>query len=397
MLTLFQFKPSLKKFAQALMAHAQRSSFAHPMHFDADRARILTGTNGDQIVNLTNLHKQYCDAARADRPRFLEMCMAILRDTSLPQRFEDVRANLLPAVRARSYAESLRLSARFAGTALPGTSTAPLGEDVVTVIAVDDADSMSIVTAAQLDAWGVSFEAALDVALDNLRAILGGGFVRSPDGVMVGDWNDAYDSSRLLLSDVIHRAGISDPVAMIPTRDSILLAPAGDRRALLAMLALASTASQEQGRTVSAAMYHFRNSSAEPYAPEDEEVARGLARLRQRYLAEDYAEQKTLLDDLHEKHDIDLFVASFMLAQDKHARHEFSLCTWSEGVDALLPKSDRIALVRFNDQGEAQRAGMYDWDTVSAFAGHLMTPEPDTYPLRYRVRQFPDLTLLEAH
>jgi hypothetical protein len=397
MLTLFQFKPSLKKFAQALMAHAQRSSFAHPMHFDADRARILTGANGDQIVNLANLHKQYRDAARADRPRFLEMCMAILRDTSLPQRFEDVRANLLPAVRARSYAESLRLSARFAGTALPGTSAAPLGEDVVTVIAVDDADSMSIVTAAQLDAWGVSFAVALDAALDNLRAIPGGGFVRSADGVLVGDWNDAYDSSRLLLPDLVHRAGIGDPVAMIPTRDSILLAPAGDRRALLAMLALASTASQEQGRTVSAAMYHFRNSSAEPYAPEDEEVARGLARLRQRYLAEDYAEQKTLLDDLHEKHDIDLFVASFMLAQDKHARHEFSLCTWSEGVDALLPKSDRIALVRFNDQGEAQRAGMYDWDTVSAFAGHLMTPEPDTYPIRYRVRQFPDLTLLEAH
>ena len=397
MLTLFQFKPSLKKFAQALMAHAQHSSFAHPMHFDADRARILTGANGDQIVNLINLHKQYCDAARADRPRFLEMCMAILRDTSLPQRFEDVRANLLPAVRARSYAESLRLSARLAGTALAGTSAAPLGEDVVTVIVVDDADSMSIVTATQLDAWGVSFAVALGMALDHLRGMPGGGFVRNPDGVMVGDWNDAYDSSRLLLPDVIHRAGISDPVAMIPTRDSILLAPAGDRRALLAMLALAHTASEEQGRTVSAAMYHFRNGSAQTHNPEDEEVARGLAQLRQRYLAEDYADQKTLLDDLHEKHDLDLFVASFMLAQDNHARQEFSLCTWSEGVDALLPKADRIALVRFNEQGEAQRAGTYDWDTVSAVAGHLMTPEPDTYPIRYRVTQFPDLALLKVH
>lgn len=397
MLTLFQFKPSLKKFAQALMAHAQHSSFAHPMHFDADRARILTGANGDQIVNLANLYKQYRDAARADRPRVLEMCMAILRDTSLPQRFEEVRAKLLPAVRARSYAESVRLSARLAGTALPGTSAAALGDDVVTVIAVDDADSMSIVTAAQLDTWGVSFDEALDAALDNLRAIPGGGFARGPDGVMVGDWNDAYDSSRLLLPDLVHRAGIGDPVAMIPTRDSILLAPAGDRRALLAMLALASTASQEQGRTVSAAMYHFRNRGAQPYAPDDEEVARGLAQLRRRYLAEDYADQKTLLDDLHDKHDIDLFVASFMLVQDNHAREEFSLCTWSEGVDALLPKSDRIALVRFNEQGEAQRAGMYDWDTVSAVAGHLMTPEPDTYPIRYRVRQFPDLTLLKVH
>ena len=397
MLTLFQFKPSLKKFAQALMAHAQHNSFAHPMHFDADRARILTGANGDQIVNLANLYKQYRDAARADRPRVLEMCMAILRDTSLPHTFEEVRAKLLPAVRARSYAESVRLSARLAGTALPGTSAAALGDDVVTVIAVDDADSMSIVTAAQFDAWGVSFDEALDAALDNLRAIPGGGFARGPDGVMVGDWNDAYDSSRLLLPDVIHRAGIGDPVAMIPTRDSILLAPAGDRRALLAMLAMADTARKEQGRTVSAAMYHFRNRSAQPYTPDDEEVARGLAQLRQRYLAEDYADQKTLLDDLHDKHDIDLFVASFMLVQDNHAREEFSLCTWSEGVDALLPKSDRIALVRFNEQGEAQRAGMYDWDAVSAVAGHLMTPEPDTYPIRYRVSQFPDLTLLKAH
>lgn len=397
MLTLFQFKPSLKKFAQALMAHAQHNRFAHPMHFDADRARILTGANGEQIVNLANLYKQYCDAARADRPRVLEMCMSLLRDTSPPERFEDARANVLPAIRARSYAESLRLSSRLAGTALSGTSAAPLGDDVVTMLVVDDANSMSIVTAAQLDAWGMSFAEALDAALDNLRAIPGGGFARGPDGVMVGDWNDAYDSSRLLLPDLVHRAGIGDPVAMIPTRDSILLAPAADRRALLAMLALASTAREEQGRTVSAAMYHFRNSSAQLYTPDNEEVARGLAQLRQRYLAEDYADQKTLLDDLHDKHDIDLFVASFMLVQDNHAREEFSLCTWSEGVDALLPKSDRIALVRFNEQGEAQRAGMYDWDTVSAVAGHLMTPEPDTYPIRYRVRQFPDLTLLKAH
>lgn len=397
MLTLFQFKPSLKKFAQELMAHAQRNSFAHPMHFDADHARILIGANGDQIVNLANLYKQYCDAARADRPRVLEMCMSLLRDTSPPERFEDARANVLPAIRARSYAESLRLSSRLAGTALSGTSAAPLGDDVVTMLVVDDADSMSIVTAAQLDAWGVSFAEAVDAALDNLRAIPGGGFARGPDGVMVGDWNDAYDSSRLLLPDLVHRAGIGDPVAMIPTRDSILLAPAGDRRALLAMLALANTAREEQGRTVSAAMYHFRNSSAEPYTPDDEDVARGLAQLRQRYLAEDYADQKTLLDDLHDKHDIDLFVASLMLVRDNHAREEFSLCTWSEGVDALLPKSDRIALVRFKEQGEAQRAGMYDWDTVSAVAGHLMTPEPDTYPIRYRVRQLPDLTLLEVH
>lgn len=337
MLTLFQFKPSLKKFAQALMAHAQRNSFAHPMHFDADRARILTGANGEQIVNLANLYKQYCDAARADRPRFLEMCMSLLRDTSPPERFENARANLLPAIRARSYAESLRLPSLLAGTALSGTSAAPFGDDVVTMLVVDDANSMSIVTAAQLDAWGVSFDEALDAALDNLRAIPGGGFARGPDGVMVGDWNDAYDSSRLLLPDLVHRAGIGDPVAMIPTRDSILLAPAGDRRALLAMLALASTAREEQGRTVSAAMYHFRNSSAEPYTPDDEEVARGLAQLRQRYLAEDYADQKTRLDDLHDKRDIDLFVASLMLVRDNHAREEFSLCTWSEGVDALLP------------------------------------------------------------
>jgi len=48
--------------------------------------------------------------------------------------------------------------------------------------------------------------------------------------------------------------------------------------------------------------------------------------LRQRNLAEDYAEPKTLLDNLREKHEIDLFVASFLLAQDDHARQEFSLC-----------------------------------------------------------------------
>jgi len=390
------FKPGMEKFARALMDHARRHGYDQPMRFDAEGSRIVTGVNQDGVVNLANLYPGYRDAPRGEREAFLARCLAVFDTPDFPATFTEARANLLPVIRSRSYLEAARLANGTGGNGELAAMPTPPGPDCVLLIAFDRDDTLGILTAAQVRTWGVPFDDVLATALDNLRAMSAERFERRSDGVVIGAWGDAYDSSRLLLPELVQRAGIADPVAMIPTRGTLLLAPAADRGALLAMLGLAEAAHAQEGRCVSASMFDFRGGAAQVHTPDDPEVAARLAAFGQAYLSEDYAAQKRALDDLHQKDGADIFVATFMRMQDDRGGAPFSICSWTEGVDALLPKTDRVALVVMDADGVPQSSLVVEWNALHAVAGQLMAPQPDGWPLRYRVTHFPDLGRLTA-
>ena len=66
-------------------------------------------------------------------------------------------------------------------------------------------------------------------------------------------------------------------------------------------------------------------------------------------------------------------------------------CVWAKGVDSLLPVTHQVALMR----EEGVPAVHADWSRVMETCGNLMEPTDD-YPRRYRVREFPDETVLDA-
>ena len=63
------------------------------------------------------------------------------------------------------------------------------------------------------------------------------------------------------------------------------------------------------------------------------------------------------------------------------------MCSWTETVDTLLPKTDRVALVQLQSDGSA-KTRLFAWDELEAKAGELLQPF-DTYPPRYRTLGFP--------
>lgn len=71
-----------------------------------------------------------------------------------------------------------------------------------------------------------------------------------------------------------------------------------------------------------------------------------------------------------------------------------SYCMWSEGVDSLLPKTDQIFFFRPSAPKDKQLAARGEWDHVRSIVGELMDPQ-DTYPERWRVREFPSEAMLE--
>jgi hypothetical protein len=104
-----------------------------------------------------------------------------------------------------------------------------------------------------------------------------------------------------------------------------------------------------------------------------------------------YSVQKQLLDAAHERQEIDTFVASFSAVR-KTDGDLVSYCVWGEGIDSLLPVTEKVAIMR---QGHEGPVAMADWDRVAEVAGDLMEPT-DHYPPRYRVRRIPDVAAIEA-
>ena len=94
-----------------------------------------------------------------------------------------------------------------------------------------------------------------------------------------------------------------------------------------------------------------------------------------------YGSQQGLLREIHGE---DIFVATFSAAEADGVS-PFSYCSWTKGVDSLLPKTDLVALVDL----DAQTQLTVKWHDAVAICGHLLEPTTHHYPERWRVAAFP--------
>ena len=233
--------------------------------------------------------------------------------------------------------------------------------------------------------WGVSWEQALQDALDNLRGLPEhGGWRQVGQGVWSGEWGDAYDSSRILLPDLIHRVGVHDPVVAVPFRNALMLTSAGNEAGIALMAKLIEQHLAGSQRWLSFQLLRLDNTQWLPYAPLVAVDAWHLLNLRNAAAANE--SQKELLDALYARREQDLFVASYqMMARDDLGTLSFSV--WAEQVDTLLPRTEFIV---FNARGsDAARPLLVPWPEAISVVGDLME-ETDHAPDRFRVRRFPD-------
>ena len=345
---------------------------------------------GEMKLYLGNLLHDLRRSRRATRPavlkRFLDGMLA--PDSAIPASYEDVRSRLMPVVRRRDDMGIVALSTlgamedpskRF----LPATK--PLAGDLVIALVCDQPTSMAYVNERELPKWEVTFDQALDDALHNLRGLPEhGGWQQVGQGVWSGEWGDSYDSSRILLPDLIHRVGVRDPVVAVPFRNALMLTSASNEAGIALMAKVIEDHLGGNQRWLSFQMLRLENTSLEPYAPLVAVDAWHVLNLRNSVAVNE--SQKELLDALHARREQDLFVASYQLmARDDLGTLSFSV--WAEQVDTLLPRTEFIV---FNARGrDAARPLLVPWQEAIAVVGDLMEAT-DHAPERFRVRRFPD-------
>lgn len=239
----------------------------------------------------------------------------------------------------------------------------------------------------QLDAWGLDFDGALALALNNLRACSAGAFEPVVQGVLRSPWRDRFDAASLLLTDRLCNLPVrGDPVIAIPSCDCLLVAGADDALALAALTELAVEALETVAQPLGYELYRLQGSGWSIFEGDSPATER-LRQIRYRGDMTVYDDQKKLLDRIHENENIDLFVASYRLSDGTCTGGFVSSVQWTRGVDALLPRADYLWFYCTT----ARQIVSVAWDAAMDVLGGL-SPEPDLLPERYRVGSFPNDT-----
>ena len=236
-----------------------------------------------------------------------------------------------------------------------------------------------------LKRWRVTFYEALEAARENLTK-LPSRFIgpKEGEGVYLSATNDNYDASRLLLLDMIRGFQVKgEYVAMAPNRDTLIVTGSKDELGLKGMAALAKDALQKP-RPMSGLALRLEGDEWLPWMPDRSHPAyQDYRTLQIGTYAQNYGEQKHLLDKLYEKTKEDVFVASFSAVQNSETGDIVSYCLWSKGCHALLPQTDRLV---FFEEGREPVATA--WANAAAVVGDLMKPV-GMFPERYRVMEYP--------
>ncbi|HEX8957630.1 MAG TPA: DUF1444 family protein [Burkholderiaceae bacterium] len=392
-------RPSRDEFAAMYEKYLRERRLAKEVQYDAEAFLFRIEGVMAHSMNLENIYRDYCKVSKQERPNLLRRYSASMKFEEITESWETVRKQLMPAIRTISQNEVMRLSQLAEEGSNKGYDNflfRPFSEDASIMIAHDREDSIMMVNKDVAEKWGVTFDEAWQACLDNLRARSPEKPRRLEDGVVQCLWDDSYDSSRILLPDLLNRSGAGiDPVIMIPTRDCLLLAAASNPQTQARMVDYAGEAMEQQGRFVSALMYRYSGTGLTRYVPAEPAVARKLHDLRTRALMTDYAQQRDLLEKADKKNGRDLFHASFKVFESKRSGGLVSVASVTRDALGSIPQTDLIGFA-FLAPGGKQGVKFVAWNDVMMFADGWLIRDEQHYPPRYRVEGFPAQDKLDA-
>jgi hypothetical protein len=384
--------PSRDVFAREMMTALRRAGDREDIVYDRAEFRLVR-PKSQNVTNLATIYAEHCSLPRSERKahlqRLAEAFVSVGDD--LPEAFEDARQHLRPKIWTRAQFANMDLRQRLDGSPALDLPLYPVGEHLVATVVYDLPASMRTLSQSDFDRWNTSYYQAMEAARMNLEeATFAWG--RIGDGFHSAVTGDNYDSARLLLTERIREFDVQgDTLAMVPSRDTLLVTGSDDVGGLKVMLDLSRQHLQEDPRPLSGLPLRLVDDDWEDWhPPADHPLRDEFDWLTQEFLGGLYADQKQLLDAIHEKQGLDVFVASFSALENRQTGERMSYCVWGEGVDAMLPQTQFILLPCEEDLAGSQDTRIGGpWPVVREVVGDLMQPVHDLYPPRWRVREYP--------
>ena len=356
----------------------------------------LRAKGTEATMFLSNAYSDYCNAPSTQKAAGVERYVKgfLQRSGNVPKTLQELKSQLKPVVRDAAFFSLTELKLRTDGKKA-GTLEIPtklLAPGLRAGLARDTEHAIEYVNRGTLENWDLTFDEAFAIAVENLRnRTTKEGLREVHAGLYASQYGDSYDTSRLLLPEVLENLEIEgDPIVFMPNRDQLWVT--GDRNASAtgAMLKDGEESHFNLGHSLSGELYKWSDGAWCLYLPSDEEQREKCLAMRRRRAGMDYGQQAGYLNKIHERNQIDVFVASMLLFKRKEG--SFNLCMWAKGVDSLLPKAEIVALATTKNKEDQI---LVPWDALVRVLGALMEEQPELAPVRYRVRRFPDATQFE--
>lgn len=379
------------RFANLLMRRVRESGDTSAVEYDPEEFELRREDGGRMFLG--NLFAQYERTPKSGRESLLRSFLATWHTASLraPEDFDDASPDLLPALRSRMYLVAAEEMCLASGEE-PDFPHEVIAEHLAATLVYDLPHSMMTVGSDVLEKWGVTFYEAMEVAKRNLAestteyAQLG-----SVYALAVGD---AYDASRLLLTDLLEQMEVEgDCIAAVPNRERLYVVGSEDEDGLV-MLSKVVSEDLKHARSISGRLVRFTDGAWEPWLPPDDHPAHDDWRLLAvQSSGQDYEQQKDLIDKRLAREERDVFVASFSAMRHEETGRVTSFCSWADGIESWLPQTDEVFLGR-NEGGDHRVLARVPWDVLREAAGDRMEPL-GLYPERWRVNALPEEPVLE--
>jgi uncharacterized protein YtpQ (UPF0354 family) len=336
------------------------------------------GETGSHSIFLGNLFAEVQHLPGSERKEAVQQFVAAMfSQPDEPESWEAAAPRLRPVLRTASYAQA----GQVGGITV---ASRPSLRHLVEMLVIDHEHRMSLVNADSLEQWGVTFDEAYQRGAQNLM-VEGTHLARLDNGVLAVASEDTYESSRLVvpgwLAGLGEEIGIQ-PVAVVPSRDMMLIADERDNAAVLWVLEEGMKIFADHPRWLSPVPYKAdEDGDIVPWRPERGHPAFAAVRLAERTLETyEYREQKNRLEKLFRQAGEDLLVGDYDVETEGTAR---SVTTWPQSNDALLPYADEIIFPA--ESGPFRVA----WTSAARLLSDEWEEAPTTPPRR-RTLRWPD-------
>ncbi|MER7281799.1 hypothetical protein ABT369_45920 [Dactylosporangium sp. NPDC000244] len=339
------------------------------------------------VAYLGNIYRECERAGRAERrERIASFLSAVVFNPGAPNSWEEVAPLLRPLLRTVTF-----------GTGMPAAAPRPLRRPAWAYLAefvvVDQPTSVMYVTDRQLQDWGVTEGTVFDRARRNMAAIAraGSGTDEAPGPrplVRMVEDGDAYWASHLFVDGWLaaQRSRLGGvPLAFVADTTGMLLVGRGAEdtpETLGKVFELAEQEYRDAARPISPMALTVDDTGAVvPFLVPAGHPMHGVThRTEVITAASEYAAQAAHLES-------DAFVASCTSAQRPDGT-VFTVASWAEGVDTLLPRADYVAF-----PSDGAEPFFVAWDSVAREVD--LEPEPGLDPERYRLREWPHPGVVE--
>jgi uncharacterized protein YtpQ (UPF0354 family) len=378
------FKTNRKTFARRVERALRSAGLSEGLEYDEESFCF----RGEQTsINLENVYQEFRSLPRGERQSVIASVVQTVgtMKEELPDSWEAARDTVMPVVRSQAYYHLFSLQLRLEGSEQRMQPRHLIADAVAVDIALDRESSIAILPEGTLADWEISFDEALDHAVSNLRRRSGQPMEELQGGLFSGQWGDSYDSSRILIPDLLYRHKVKgNPVVMAPVRDWLLLTGDRDEGGLAAMAELAAEA-LEHSRWVTFQMLRHTDAGWDLFAPPNPAAAT-LRRLQLKERATDYNQQKEILDAIHERDGREVFVPSFIGIADEESGETLSTCFCVLGVENLIPEVDTVSfadpLAAPDENADIEPLA---WQEAVARLGELVQPVEELWPPRHRL------------